>query len=67
MAKKLPWRVRVKLALETWVDIEAPNASIAEAEAAKLPNVISVFRLSATRADKVAGAEAPAGVQEDLL
>ena len=65
--KKLPWRVRVKLAIETWVDIEATNASIAETEAAKLPNVISVFRLSATLANKVAGAEAPAGVQEELL
>jgi hypothetical protein len=65
--KKLPWRVRVKLAVEGWVDIEAPNASAAEAEAAKLPNVISVFGLSATLANKVAGVEAPAGVQEDLV
>ena len=64
--KKLPWRVRVKLAIEGWVDIEAPNAGAAEAEAAKLPNVISVFRQSATLANKVAGVEAPAGVQEEL-
>ena len=43
LMKKLPWRVRVKLTLETWVDIEAPNAGIAEVEAAKLPNVISLY------------------------
>jgi hypothetical protein len=65
--KKLPWRVRVRLVVEGWVDIEASTASIAEVEAAKLPNVISVFRASATLANKVAGAEAPAGVQEDLF
>jgi hypothetical protein len=65
--KKLPWRVRVKLALETWVDIEATTASIAETEAAELPNVISVFGSSATLANKIAGVEAPAGVQEELL
>ena len=63
--KKLPWRVRVKLALETWVDIEAPNASTAEAEAAKLPGVISVFKLSATLANKIAGVQLAAGVEED--
>ena len=65
--KKIPWRVRVKLSVETWVDVTAPDARAAEAAAAKLPNVISVFGLSATIANKVVGVTAPEGVQEELL
>ena len=65
--KKIPWRVRVKLSIETWVDVTAPDAKAAEAAAAVLPNVISVFGSSATIANKVIGVEAPLGVQEELL
>ncbi len=67
MSRLLPWRVRVKLSVETWVDVDAPTAKIAEQEAAKLPNVISVFGLSATPADKLAEAPRPVGVQEELF
>ncbi len=63
--KKLPWRVRVKLAIEGWVDVDATNAITAEIEAAKLPGVISVFGASATLANKVAGVEPATGVQEE--
>ena len=67
MARLTPWRVRVKLAVEGWVDVEAPTAVVAEAEAVKLPGVISVFKSSAIPANQLAEARPPEGVQEELF
>ena len=51
MAQKL-WRVRVKRAVEDWVELSAETGSQAERAAASLPGVINVFGLSAIPADK---------------
>ena len=66
MPRLLPWRVRVRLSVEHWVDVEAETAGLAEAAAANLPNVLSVFGKSAVRADKLAEAQRSEGVQEGL-
>lgn len=58
------WRVRVKRAVEVWVDVQAHTAEQAEAEAVKLPMVISVFGKSAIRGDEAARPEPVAGVRE---
>lgn len=58
------WRVRVKLSTEVWVDVQAVTAAEAEAGAANLPGVLSVFGKSAIRGDEAALPERPAGVQE---
>jgi hypothetical protein len=67
MPRLSPWRVRVKLMIETWVDVEALTAKAAEQEAAKLPNVISVFGNSATPANQEVEARQPVGIQEELF
>jgi hypothetical protein len=59
------WRVRVKRAIEAWVDVQATSAVQAEADAINLPGVISVFGKSAIRGDEAALPERPAGVRED--
>lgn len=59
------WRVRIKRAIEAWVDVQAVTAIEAEAEAVKLPGVISVFGKSAIRGDEAALPERPAGVREE--
>ena len=59
------WRVRVKRAIEDWVDVEAESAVEAEQKAIAVPGVISVFGRSAVRGDFVAEADRPAGVRED--
>lgn len=59
------WRVRVRRAIEVWVDVQAVTAGQAEAEAIKLPGVISVFGKSAIRSDEAALPERPAGVREE--
>lgn len=64
--KKLPWRVRVVVKQEAWVDVVAASWAAAELEAATLPNVVSVFGKSAVLANKEAGAELAAGVREEL-
>lgn len=51
MARASTWRVRVKRSVETFVDVSANSASHAEAEAAKVPGVISVFAKSAMHID----------------
>lgn len=67
MERKKPWRVRVRRAEEVWVDVEATSAEEAEAQAAVMPRVLSVFGKSATPADKVYSPGAPEGVQESEL
>lgn len=65
MARSIIWRVRVKRAIESWVEVQAPSAIEAETEAYKVPGVISVFGRSAIRADETAAPEPPAGVMDD--
>lgn len=65
MSRLTMWRVRVKRATEVWVDVQATTAHEAEAEAIKLPGVISVFGKSAIRGDEAALPERPAGVREE--
>ncbi|HVX90156.1 MAG TPA: hypothetical protein VHC20_00695 [Candidatus Paceibacterota bacterium] len=60
----IPWRVRVKRAVEDWVEVEAPTALAAEAAAANLPGVAFVFTQSAIRGDKPVGVLRPQGVEE---
>ena len=50
------YRVRVYRKVEIWVDVDAYSAAEAEAEAAKVPGVLSVFGQSAVRKDFVAAA-----------
>lgn len=59
------WRVRVKRAIEDWVDVEAGSAAEAEVKAAAVPGVLSVFQRSAVRGDLKMDAERPAGVREE--
>lgn len=63
MPRQLIWRVRVKRAIEDWVDVQAPTAALAELEAAKVPGIISVFGKSAIRGDQAALPERPPGVE----
>jgi hypothetical protein len=65
MARPTIWRVRVSRCIETFVDVSAVDASQAEAEAIKMPGVVSVFAKSALRIDQVATAEPAIGVRED--
>ena len=65
MARPENWRVRVKSAIETWVEVPAYSAVGAEVEAAKVPGVISVFGKSAIRANLASEPEPMAGVRED--
>ena len=62
--RKIVWRVRVRRAVEAWVEAEAFTAAEAEIEAVKVPGVISVFVGSALRADESAVPERPAGVRD---
>lgn len=63
--KLVTWRVRVKRAQESWVEVNAETAGQAEAEAIKVPGVISVFSKSAIRGDEAAAPERAAGVSEE--
>lgn len=65
MSRLTTWRVRVKRAMEVWVDVQATTAVEAEADAVKLPGVISVFGKSAIRGDEAALPERPPGVREE--
>lgn len=65
MPRLTMWRVRVKRSIEVWVDVQAVTAADAEAGAANLPGVISVFGKSAIRGDEAALPERPAGVREE--
>ncbi len=59
------YRVRVKRAVEGWVDVSAHTPAQAELEAAKAPSVISVFPQSAIRGDEAARPESPEGVRDE--
>ncbi len=55
MRKQMTYRVRVRRAVEEWVDVSADTPQQAEAQAALLPQVLSVFGKSAMRGDKPIG------------
>jgi hypothetical protein len=59
------WRVRVYRKMEDWVEVQADDAIRAEALAAQLPFVASVFRQSAISADKPLASTDPLGVLGD--
>ena len=63
--RKVSWRVRVKRAQESWVEVQSHTAAGAEDEAIKVPGVMQVFSKSAIRADEATAPERPAGVRED--
>lgn len=65
MSRPTIWRVRVKRSIEAWVDVLALTAAAAEADALKVPGVISVFGKSAIRGDQAALPEPAPGVKED--
>lgn len=65
MPKTRIWRVRVMRKCEDWVDVQATSALQAEAEAIKVPHVLSVFSKSAIPGDSPANLAAPVGVRED--
>ncbi len=62
--RPIVWRVRVKRAIEAWVDVSAHDPAEAELEAAKVPGVLSVFGKSAIRGDEAARPEPPEGVRD---
>lgn len=64
MGRPICWRVRVKRAMEVWVDVMAVTADEAEAEAINFLGVISVFGKSAIRGDQESLPDRPAGVEE---
>ena len=59
------WRVRVYRKVEEWVEVQADDEIRAEALAAQLPLVVSVFRQSAISADKPLASTDPLGVLGD--
>lgn len=65
MARRLPFKVRVHKLVELWVDVEASTPAEAEAEAVKVPGVVSVFAKSAMRADRPADEPGPISVEDD--
>lgn len=66
MKKQMTWRVRVRRAIEEWVDVQADTPQQAEEKAACLPQVLSVFGKSAMRGDKPLGQTVQAmGVVDD--
>lgn len=65
MPRPIIWRVRVRRAMEVWVDVQAVTGAEAEVEAIKLPGVIGVFGKSAIRGDEAALPERAPGVREE--
>lgn len=65
MARIPIWRVRVKRAIEDWVDIQAATAAEAEGLAIDRPGVLSVFAKSAVRGDLEREAARPVGVRDE--
>lgn len=65
MRKQMIWRVRVRRAVEEWVDIQADTALQAEEQAAMLPQVLSVFGKSAMRGDRPIGSTSPLSILDD--
>ena len=58
------WRVRVKMAQETWIDVEAATAELAEIEATKVPFVIAVFSKSAMPGEQKLFPESPTAIED---
>lgn len=58
------WRVRVKRAMEDWVEVQADSPQEAEAKALHLPGVLSVFSRMTIRADMRVDVARPVGVEE---
>ena len=65
MAALIPFRVRVMRCIEAWVDVQAASPQDAERLAAAVLGVTNVFPRSAIRADLVAGARLPAGIEDE--
>ena len=65
MAALIPFRVRVRRSIEDWVDVQAASPQQAEVLAAAVPGVMNVFPRSAVRADLIAGARLPAGIEDE--
>ena len=65
MFRQKTWRVRVRRAIEDWVDVQADNALQAEQSAANMPQVLSVFGGSAMPGNKPVDRPIPAGVEDD--
>lgn len=58
MPRPTQWRVRVRIAIEGWVDVDAQSAPHAESEAAKVPGVLSVFAKSAMPSNELQAPQA---------
>lgn len=67
MAKPKPWRVRVRVTHEDWVEVVAENGPQAEGLAANKLGVVGVFKGSAIPGDLRADAPLPQGVEEENL
>lgn len=65
MYKKNIWRVRVRRAVEDWVDVQADTGAEAEVLAAQLPQVLSVFGKSAMPGNITKEYAKPHGVADD--
>ena len=65
MSRIPTWRVRVRRAIQDWVDVDAATAAEAEDKANDVPGVISVFKKSAVRGDLRLDADRPPGVRDD--
>ena len=66
MPKQIIWRVRVRRAIEEWIDIKADSALQAEQEAANRPNVLGVLTGSTMRGDRpIEGMIPPIGVEDN--
>jgi hypothetical protein len=64
MAKPKLWRVRVKRAIEDWVQVEAYTPLQAELDAANMIGVVSVFGGSAMRGDRPIDQVRPEGIED---
>jgi len=65
MARPVYYRVRVRRATETWVEVAALSTENAEDEALKVPGVLSVFGKSAIRVDETNRPGRPEGVRDE--
>ena len=59
------WRVRVYKRVEEWIAVSAEDRLQAEAVAATMPFVISVFGQSAIPANRAVDQVPPAGVEDE--
>jgi len=63
-SKVKKWRVRVYKKVETWIEVQAENSLQAEALAANVPFVLSVFGNSAISGDKPIDGPVPIGMTD---